>query len=87
MEDDVICDNDILVVVAIFDTSIPCGTFLKAKVDKILLTRINIKSPMNIILCSLQGNIHRTTQVSVYSSIVSMRSKVSDSPPLNSSIC
>ena len=41
---------------------------------------------MNIIICSPQGNIHRTPQVDVNSSVVSRLSKVSDSSSLTLSI-
>ena len=76
-----------LVAVTIFGTSVPCGNVLKAEVNKILLTRINKNVPMNIIICSPQGNIHRITQVDVNSSIVSRLSKLSDSSSLTLSIC
>ena len=79
------CDDDALVVVTIFGTSFPCANGLKAEVDKILLTRINKKTLMNII-CSPQGNIHRTTQDGILSSVVSRLGKVSDSLLLTSLI-
>ena len=41
---------------------------------------------MNIILCSPQGNVHRTTQVNINLSVVSRLSKVSNSSSLTSSI-
>ena len=50
-----------MAVVTIFETS-SCGDVLKAEVDKMLLIRMNKKSLMNIIMCSPQRNIHRTTQ-------------------------
>ena len=39
---------------------------------------------MNIIICSLQGNIHRTIQVNINSSVVSRLSMVSDSSSFTS---
>ena len=41
---------------------------------------------MNIIICSPQGNLHRTTQATINSSVVLGISKVSDSSFLTSSI-
>ena len=42
---------------------------------------------MNIIICSPQGNIHRTTLADIISSVVSRLSKESDSSSLTLSIC
>ena len=52
-----------------------------------LLTRINKKSPMNIIIFSPQSNIHRTTQADIHSSVVYRLSKISDASSLTSLIC
>ena len=56
------------------------------EVSKLVISRINKKLSINIIICSPQGNIHRTTQENVDSSAVSRLSKVTDSLSLTSSI-
>ena len=81
----IVCnDDDVLVVVTIFGTYIPCGNVLKSEVDKMLLTRI--KKIMNIIICPPQGNIHRTTQADVHSFAIYRLNKELNSSSLNSSI-
>ena len=67
-------------------SSFSCDKVLKAEVSKIIISRINKKAPMNIILCSPQVNCHRTTQANVDSYVVSRLSKVYDSSSLTSSI-
>ena len=76
-----------LVEVTIFGTSVQCGTFLKVKVDKMLPTKINKKTPMNIRICSPHDNIHRTTHTDVHSSVISRLSTISDSSSLTVLIC
>ena len=51
-----------------------------------LLSRINKKAPMKIIICSPKGNIHKKTQVDISSSVLARLNKVSNSSPLTSSI-
>ena len=56
------------------------------KVSKIIILWINEKTPMNVIICSPQDNVHRTTQANINSSVVSRLSRVSDFSSLTSSI-
>ena len=56
------------------------------KVSKLLISRINKKAPINIGICSSQGNVHRTTQTNINSSVVSRLRNISDSSSLTSSI-
>ena len=86
-EDVVVYDNEALVVVTIFGTFVSCGNILKAGIDKMLLTIINKKVPINKIISLPQDIMYRATQADVYSSVVSRRSKVSDSSSLTLSIC
>ena len=85
-EDGVVCEDDALVRVTVLVSSFSFDKVLKVKVSKIIISRINKKTPMNIIICSPQGNVHRTTQANINSSVVSRLSKVSDSSSLTSSI-
>ena len=82
-----VCEDDVLVRVSICGSSFPCDNVLKTEVDNILLTKINKRLPMNIIICSPQGNIHRTTQADIASSLVFRLSKVSNSSSFSLSIC
>lgn len=52
-----------------------------------LLTRINKKSPINTIIYLPQGNMHRTSQAGVHSSVVSRLSKLSDYSSPTLSLC
>ena len=76
-----------MVWVTVLVSSFSFDKVLKVKVSKLIISRINKKAPMNIIICSPQGNVHRTTQANINSSVVSRLSKVSDSSSLTSSIC
>ena len=48
-----------MVRVSVSGSSFKCDYVLKAEVNKMLLSRINKKAPMKIIIFSPQGNIHR----------------------------
>ena len=67
-------------------SSFSCDKGLKAEVSKIIISRINKKAPMNVIICSPRGNVHRITQTDINSSVVSRLRKLSDSSSLTSSI-
>ena len=56
------------------------------KISKLIISRINKKAPTNIIICLPQGNVHRTTQANINSSVVSRLSKVYNLSSLTSSI-
>ena len=83
----VVYADDVLVRITIVGSSFQCDDVLKTEVDNILLTKINKRLPMNIIICSPQGNIHRTTQADIASSLVFRLSKVSNSSSFSLSIC
>ena len=85
-EEVVVSEDNVLVGVTILVSSFSCDKVLKAEFNKIIISRINKKGPMNIIICSTQGNIHRTTQADINSSVVSRLSKVYNSSSLTSSI-
>ena len=85
-EEAVVCEDDKLVRVTVCVSSFSFDKILKVKVSKLIISRINKKAPMNIIICSPQGNAHRTTQVNINPSVVFRLSKVSDSSFLTSSI-
>ena len=85
-EEVVVCEDDRLVRVTVLVSSFPFDKVLNVKVCKLIISRINKKAPMNVIICSPQGNFHRTTQANINSSVVSRLSKVSDSSSLTSSI-
>ena len=75
-----------MVRVIVLVSSFSFDKVLNVKVCKLIISRINKKVPMNVIIFSPQGNIHRTTQANINSSVVSRLSKVSDSSSLTSSI-
>ena len=85
-EDVVVCEDDRLVRVAVLVSSFSFDNVLNVKVCKLIISRINKKAPMNIIICSPQGNVHRTIQANTNSSVVSRLSKVSDLSSIISSI-
>ena len=85
-EEVVVCEDDRLVRVAVLVSSFPLDKVLNVKICKLIISRINKKAPMNVIICSTQGNFHRTTQANINSSIVSRLSRVSDLSSLTSSI-
>ena len=82
----VVREVDRLVMVSVLVPSFSFDKFLKVKVSKLIISRINEQEPMNIIICSPQGNVHRTIQANINSSVVSRLSKVSDSSFFTSSI-
>ena len=67
-------------------SSFPFDKVLNVNVCKLIISRINKKAPMNVIICSPQGNVHMTRQTNITSSIVSRLSRVSDLSSLTSSI-
>ena len=85
-EEVVVCKDDRLVRVTVLVSSFSFDKVLNVKVCKLIISRINKKAPMNVIICSPQGNVHRTIQANINSSVVSRLSKVSDSSSLTSSI-
>ena len=60
-EEIVVCEDDRLVRVTVLVSSFSFDKVLKLKVCKLIILRINKKALMNIIICSPQGNVHRTT--------------------------
>jgi len=85
-EEVVVYEDDRLVTVTVLLSSFPFDKVLKVKVCKLIISRINKKVPMNVIIFSLQGNVHRTTHANINSSVVSRLSRVSDLSSLTSSI-
>ena len=77
-EEVVVCEDDRLVKVTVLVSSFSFDKVLKVKVSKLIISRINKKAQMNIIIYSPQGNVHRTTQANINSPVVSRLSKVSD---------
>ena len=75
-----------MVKVTVLVSSFSFDKVLKVKFSKLLISRINKKAPMNIIICSHQGNVRRTTQANINLSVVSRVSKVFDLSSLTSSI-
>ena len=59
-EEVIVCEDDTLVTVTVLVSSFPFDKVLKVKVCKLIISRINKKAPMNVIICSPQGNVHRT---------------------------
>ena len=55
----VVCEDDRLVRVTVLVFSFPFDKILNVKVCKLIISRINKKAPMNVIICSPQGNVHR----------------------------
>ena len=58
-EEVVVCEDDRLVSVTVLVSSFPFDKVLNVKVCKLIISRINKKAPMNVIICSPQGNVHR----------------------------
>ena len=85
-EEVVVCEEDTLVRVTVLVSSFSFDKVLKVKVSKIIILIINKKSPMNIIICSHQGNVNRQTHANINSSVVFRLSKVSDLSSLTFSI-
>ena len=85
-EEVIVCEDDVLVRVTVLVFSFLCDKVLKMEVSKIIISRINKKAPMDIIIYSPQGNVHRATQADSNSSVVSGLIKVSDSSSFSSSI-
>ena len=85
-EEVVVCEDDRLVRMNVLVSSFPFDKVLNVKVCKLIISRINKKAPMNVIICSPQGNVHRTRQANINSSVVSRLSRVSDLSSLTSSI-
>ena len=81
-----VCEDNRLLMVTILVSFFSFDKVLKVKISKLIISRINKKAPTNIIICLSQGNVHRTTQANINSSVVSRLSKVSDSSSLTSSI-
>ena len=82
----VACEDDRLVRVTVLVSSFPFDKVLNVKFCKLIISRINKKAPMNVIICSSQGNAHRTRQANINSSVVSSLSRVYDLSSLTSSI-
>ena len=88
-EEVVLVEDDRLITVTVLVSSFPSDKVLKVKVCKVIISRINkkaVKAPMNVIICSPQGNVHRTRQANIDSSVVSRLSRVSDLSSLTSSM-
>ena len=85
-EEVVVCEDDRLVRVTVLVSSFSFDKVLNVKVCKLIISRINKKAPMNVIIYSPQGNVHRTPQANINPSVVSRLSMVSDSSSLTSSI-
>ena len=58
-EEVVVCEDDRLITVTVLVSSFPFDKLLKVKICKLIISRINKKAPMNVIICSPQGNVHR----------------------------
>ena len=82
----VVCEDDMLVRLTVLVSSFSFHKVLKVKVIKLIISRINKKAPMNIIICLPQGNFHRTTKSNINSSVLYRLSNVSDLSSLTSSI-
>ena len=88
-EEVVLVEDDRLITVTVLVSPFPSDKVLKVKVCKVIISRINkkaVKAPMNVIICSPQGNVHRTRQANIDSSVVSRLSRVSDLSSLTSSM-
>ena len=85
-EEVVVCDDDMLITVTVLVSSFSFDKVLNVKVCKLIISRINKKAQTNVIICSPQGNIHRTRQANINSSVVSRLSRVSNLSSLTSSI-
>ena len=64
-EEVVVCEDDRLITMTVLVSSFPFDKVLKVKVCKLIISRINKKAPMNVIICSPQGNVHRTRQANI----------------------
>ena len=88
-EEVVLVEDDRLVTVTVLVSSFPSDKVLKVKVCKVIISRINkkaVKGPIDIIICSPQGNDHRTRQANIDSSVVSRLSRISDLSSFTSSM-
>ena len=74
----VVCEDDRLVRVTVLVSSFPFDKVLNVKFCKLIISRINKKAPMNVIICSPQGNVYRTRQANINLSVVSRLGKVSN---------
>ena len=81
-----VCEDDRLVRVAVLVSSFTFDKVLNVTVCKLIISRINKKVPMNVIIYSPQGNVHRTRQANINSSVVSRLSRVSNLSSFTSSI-
>ena len=76
-EEVIVREDDALLRVTVLVSSFSFDKVLNVEISKIIISIINKKAPMNIIICSPQGNVHRTTQANISLSIISRLSKVS----------
>ena len=61
----VLVEDDRFVTMIVLVSSFPSDKVLKVKVCKVIISRINkkaVKAPMNVIICSPHGNVHRIRQ-------------------------
>ena len=65
-----VCEDDRLVTVTVLVSSFPFDKVLNVKGCKLIISSIK-KIPMNVIICSPQGNDHRTRHANINSSVVS----------------
>ena len=77
-EEVVVCEDDRLVTVTVLVSSFPFDKVLKVKVCKLIISRINKKAPINVIICSSQSNVHRTRHANINLSIVFRLSRISN---------
>ena len=85
-EEVIVYEDDRLVRVTVLVSSFSFDKVLKVKVSKLIISRINKKAPMNIIICSPQGNFYKTTLANIKSYLVSRLRKLSGTSSLTSSI-
>ena len=88
-EEVVVCEDNRLITVTVLVSSFPSDKILKVEICKVIILRINkkaVKAPMNIIICSPQGNVHRTRQANINSSVISRLSRLSEVSSLTSSM-
>ena len=85
-EEVIVYEDDRLVRVTVLVSSFSLDKVLQVKVSKLIISRINKKAPMNIIICSPQGNVYKTTLANIKSYLVSRLRKLSGTSSLTSSI-
>ena len=61
----IVCEDTVLVRVTTYGVIFPYDNVSKAEIDKMLLTRINKRVPMNMIVFLQHGNIYRTTMADI----------------------